>query len=168
MRLRRALVLGCAVTLLLAACGDDDDGDDESTDETTEQTLPGDEVDDVVELTVASLTAAAEVPGPGQDGATGTVDRLEITATQVCVTMSVVGLDSPATAAHIHTGPSTAAGPPIVNFGAPADAATGSWDTCVDADEATRSAIEQDPAGHYVNIHTEAYPNGAVRGQLTG
>jgi hypothetical protein len=172
MRLQRAMVLGCAVTLLLAACGDDDDdGDDESTSSTTEQTLPGDEggaADEVVALTVAPLTGAAEVPGPGQDGATGTVDRLDVTATQVCVTLSVDGLDSPATAAHIHPGGPTESGPPVVNFGDPADAAAGSWDTCVDADEAIRSAIVANPTGYYVNVHTETFPNGAVRGQLTG
>ena len=172
MRLRRALALGCAVTMLLAACGDDDDdGDDDATD----QTLPGDEEssgtttdDDSVDLAVAALTGAAEVPGPGQTGAQGTVDDLEVTATQVCIELSVSGLDSPATMAHIHPGGPTEANPPVVNFGEPADPDAGRWDVCVDADEATRSAIVQNPTGYYVNVHTGTFPNGAVRGQITG
>ena len=169
MRLRRALVIGCAVTFLLGACGDDDD---DTGDDTTDQTLPGDEegsgeeTDGTVTLAVAPLTGAAEVPDPGQEGATGTVDRLEVTDTQVCATFSVDGLDSPANMAHIHTGGPTESGPPVVNFGQPADAATGAWDTCVDADEATRTGIVQNPTGFYLNVHTETFPNGAVRGQL--
>ena len=169
MRLQRALVIGCAVTMLLGACGDDDDADDDGT----EDTLPGGEeggeaTDDAVALTVAPLTGAAEVPGPGQTNATGTVDRLEVTASQVCITVSVDGLDTPATAAHVHSGGPTESGPPVVNFGDPADAAAGSWDTCVDVDEATRTGIVQNPTAYYVNVHTTTFPNGAVRGQLTG
>ena len=168
MGLRRALVIGCVVTVLLAACGDDDD----DTSAGTDQTLPGGEeggdstADGTVVLTAAPLTGAAEVPGPGQEGATGSVDRLEVTESQVCATFSVAGLDSPATMAHIHSGGPTESGPPVVNFGAPADATAGAWDTCVDADEATRTGISQNPTGYYLNVHTETFPNGAARGQL--
>jgi hypothetical protein len=167
MRLRRVLAIGCAVTALLGACGDDDDDTGDA-----DATLPGEESDDggaesVPTLAVAPLTGAAEVPGPGQDGATGTVDRLEVTDSQVCATFSVDGLDSPATAAHIHPGGPTESGPPSVDFGEPADAAAGAWDTCVDADEATRTSISQNPTGYYLNVHTGTFPAGAVRGQLS-
>ena len=170
MQLRRALAVGCLAVALLGACGDDDD---DATDDTTEDTTdvtdaPADGGGgDAVALEVEPLTGAAEVPGPGQEGASGTVERLEVTDTQVCGTFSVEGLDSPATMAHVHTGGPTESGPPIVNFGAPADADAGAWDTCVDADEATRTAITGSPGGHYVNVHTSTFPNGAVRGQIS-
>ncbi len=37
---------------------------------------------------------------------------------------------------------------------------------CVTVTPATVAAIEKDPAGYYVNIHSATYPGGAVRAQL--
>ena len=35
-----------------------------------------------------------------------------------------------------------------------------------DTDPAAVTAIQADPSGHYVNVHTESFPGGAARGQL--
>jgi hypothetical protein len=47
------------------------------------------------------------------------------------------------------------------------DGFDGSSEGCNDAaDAATLQAIIDAPAGYYVNLHNEAYPGGAIRGQL--
>jgi hypothetical protein len=170
MRMRRVLVIGCAAVALLGACGDDDDSDDASDEATTAGDEGTDDAsgDEAVTLSAADFSGAAEVPGPGDTDATGTVERLEITDGQLCVTFAVANLDDPATAAHVHRGTSDVAGDVVVNLGPPADAAGGSWDACVAIDDAAASEIEADPTGFYLNVHTAAFPDGAARAQLTG
>jgi len=46
------------------------------------------------------------------------------------------------------------------------DGFEGSSSDCVDASDADLDAIIANPAGYYVNIHTEDFPAGAIRGQL--
>jgi hypothetical protein len=38
--------------------------------------------------------------------------------------------------------------------------------TCVDVTAEQSAALIADPQAYYVNVHTDAHPNGAVRGQL--
>ena len=45
-------------------------------------------------------------------------------------------------------------------------ASSGTSSDCVDASDADLDAIIANPAGYYVNIHTEDFPAGAIRGQL--
>jgi hypothetical protein len=44
---------------------------------------------------------------------------------------------------------------------------TGAAKGCTRADAAVIIAIMQDPANYYVNVHNDAFPKGAVRGQLS-
>lgn len=68
-----------------------------------------------------------------------------------------------ATAAHIHTGRPGRAGPVLIALStAPALHHHG----CTHASATALSAIERDPGGYYVNVHSARYPAGAVRGQL--
>jgi hypothetical protein len=106
---------------------------------------------------VATLKGAGEVPGPGDPDGAGQA-RLDLGETQVCVHITVSGLDAP-TAAHIHTGAAGLAGPVLV----PLPVADG----CAPVTASQRASILAAPAGFYVNVHTTAFPNGAVRGQLT-
>jgi hypothetical protein len=46
------------------------------------------------------------------------------------------------------------------------DGFSGTSDECADAGDADLDAILADPAGFYVNIHTDDFPAGAIRGQL--
>ena len=110
-----------------------------------------------------NLTGAAEVPGPGDPDGTGTA---EITVNpgqnQVCYKLAVANI-APATAAHIHEAPPTAAGPVVVTLGAPT---SGTSSGCVTVTRALALEILKRPADYYVNVHNAPFPAGVVRGQL--
>ena len=113
-----------------------------------------------------TLTGAAEVPGPGDPDGSGTARiTLKSGKRQVCFELTVANITLPATAAHIHVGSATEAGPVVVAL-IPPDA-TGSSSGCVAADRALIKAIRKHPENYYVNVHTlPLYGAGAVRGQL--
>jgi CHRD domain len=114
-----------------------------------------------------TLTGAAEVPGPGDLDASGTAFiTLNQGQGEVCFDLSWAGIDGTVTAAHIHVGAATVAGPVVVGLFAGAFAGTDSASGCVSASEELIKAIRQDPANYYVNIHSDEFPAGAVRGQL--
>jgi hypothetical protein len=112
----------------------------------------------------AMLTGDAEVPGPGDPKGSGTVQvTLKPDTGDVCYALSVVNLQE-ATAAHIHQGEKGEEGPVAVPIEAPK---TGAAKGCTKADGVVIEAIMQDPTDYYVNVHTAAFPKGAVRGQLS-
>ena len=114
----------------------------------------------------ANLTGNTEVPGPGDTDGTGTATiNVDVSKTQVCYDVTVRMIDRP-TLMHIHEGEAGKAGPPVVTLNPPTGndtPATG----CVNADNALLGRIGADPGDFYVNVHTDAYPQGAVRGQLS-
>ncbi len=68
-----------------------------------------------------TLWGANEVPGPGDpDGSGEAKIQINMKRHQLCYTL-VVRRIAPATAAHIHVGDSTVAGPVVVPLGAPTD-----------------------------------------------
>ncbi len=105
------------------------------------------------------LTAGAEVP-PTDSPATGTADvTVDTEAKTVSWTVTYEGLTGDATAAHIH-GPASEtenAGPVVDMSGSIME---GSGDI---TDE---QLSELDAGQYYVNVHTEKYPAGEIRGQL--
>lgn len=68
------------------------------------------------------------------------------------------------TAAHIHTGAIDVDGPVLVDL--MGDFGTSSASGSVTASQEDIDAITANPSGHYVNIHTNEFPGGAIRGQL--
>ena len=112
----------------------------------------------------ASLTGAAEVPGPGDPDGSGSVEIsiVDEVVDQVCYEMTAGGI-APATAAHIHRGAAGESGPPVVTLEAPT---TGEVSGCTSASDALIDAIKTNPSGYYVNVHNAEYPAGAIRGQL--
>ncbi|NND12417.1 MAG: CHRD domain-containing protein, partial [Acidimicrobiia bacterium] len=70
--------------------------------------------------------------------------------------------ETPVTAIHIHRGFEGEDGPVVVDFDYPNLGSTGN----VEADPEVLAEITANPAGFYVNVHTEAFPNGAIRGQI--
>ena len=115
-------------------------------------------------LTVV-LTGAAEVPGPGDADGTGTATvTLNHGQGQICYELSVKNIGT-ATAAHLHTGGATVAGPVLVGLDAPS--AEGSSKGCVNVDKAKIKDIMSKPGNYYINVHNAEFPDGAVRGQLS-
>lgn len=111
-----------------------------------------------------SLTGAAEVPGPGDADGTGKgIVWVNHGLSRVCAWIKVRNVD-PATAAHIHRGAATAAGPVVVTL--PTPNADGVAKGCVKVDKALAKEILKNPSSFYVNVHNAAFPAGAVRGQL--
>jgi hypothetical protein len=111
----------------------------------------------------ATLTGAAEVPGPGDPDGAGTFKaELNPGQNQICYELAVSNIGTP-TAAHIHVGASDKAGPIVVNLKAPVD---GMAKECVEFDREKIKLIIQKPADYYVNVHNAEFPDGAVRGQL--
>jgi CHRD domain len=115
-----------------------------------------------------TLTGAAEVPGPGDADASGTAFiALNQGQGEVCFDLSWAGIDGTVTAAHIHVGAATVAGPVVVGLFAGSLAGTDSASGCISGvSQALIKAIRQDPGNYYVNVHSGVFPAGAIRGQL--
>ena len=82
----------------------------------------------------------------------------------------IVNKIGPATGAHIHEGAEGENGPVVAFLAPPADGTAG--DCLTDGEEGkfaegtTAAEILANPGDYYVNVHNEAFPNGAIRGQL--
>lgn len=111
----------------------------------------------------ATLTGAAEVPGPGDPDGSGTA-RITVNPGkgEVCYELSVLNI-APAIAAHIHEAPVGVAGPIRVTLTPPT---SGSSAGCVSVSRELAKEIIKDPSDYYVNVHNAPFPGGAVRGQL--
>lgn len=109
----------------------------------------------------APLTAAAEVPGPGKGSGTATL-TFDSDKGQVCYMLMASGTDTP-TMAHIHKGAAGVAGGVVVALAPPA---TGMSEGCAPLAADALADIVAHPADYYVNVHTAAFPKGAMRGQL--
>jgi hypothetical protein len=110
-----------------------------------------------------TLTGAAEVPGPGDPDGSGTATlTVNPGLGQICYELTVSGI-APATAAHIHVGTVTEAGPVVVPLAPPTD---GTSSGCAEVSRELALAILKSPSDYYVNVHNAEFPAGALRGQL--
>ena len=109
----------------------------------------------------ATLNGNNEVPGPGDEDGTGEAE-ITLNEGEVCFEIEVANIGDP-TGAHIHAGAAGESGGPVVDLGVPANGLSG----CVSGvDDAVLAQIRENPNGYYLNVHTEEFPGGAVRGQL--
>ena len=112
----------------------------------------------------ATLSGAAEVPGPGDpDGGGAAQVTLNSDKNEVCYDLTVTKIDE-ATAAHIHEGAMGKDGPVKVGLDTPKG---GAAKGCKSADAAVVKDMMANPANYYVNVHSKDFPKGAVRGQLS-
>ena len=99
----------------------------------------------------------------GRGTATVTVDPR---SGKLCFALLVDDIDKPV-AAHIHKAPPGQNGPVVVPLTAPKKGDPGTASDCIhNVDSKTLKAIREKPWAYYINVHTELYPGGAVRGQL--
>ena len=108
----------------------------------------------------AKLTGRAEVPKGSPTGSGTAVVKLNAKTSQACWTLNVKGLDK-TLSAHVHKAPPGKSGPVVIPLGA-RFAPKG----CVRIPMSTLKAVASNPAAYYVNVHTQKYLNGAIRGQL--
>ncbi|QEC52045.1 CHRD domain-containing protein [Anseongella ginsenosidimutans] len=140
----------CACVLVLPACEDEEDAPEEKVTVEASATLNAEQETD-------------DVTSPGTGTFTGTYNK---NTGEFTFTLNWTNLTGPPTMMHFHgpAGPGTNASVKIGITGFPADAA-GSVSGTVTVEEGDRADLL---AGKwYVNIHTEAYPPGEIRGQVT-
>lgn len=113
----------------------------------------------------ATLTGAAERPGPGDPDAIGrVVIFINDDANQICAAVQFTNATLPATGMHIHFAPPTSAGPVVVPFTAPTT--NQSYECKTVENEALLDNIAANPGQYYFNVHNQAHPGGFIRGQL--
>ena len=108
----------------------------------------------------AELSGAAERPGPGDPDGSGWVElRLNQGQGTISYEIHVMNI-AEASAAHIHIGSPSVAGPVVVGLEPPSD---GSISGEVQVDEELIKAMRKNPGNYYVNVH-----NGRIPQALSG
>jgi hypothetical protein len=162
----RSISSACLVAALafaMAGCGDEA----EQAEETGRQvaTTVAERAESATRLT-ATLSGAAEVPTAGDPDGTGRATvNLDVTKRELCYEVEVQKIDRPV-GMHIHEGESGKSGGIVVPLTTPTASDT-TTNGCADVDATLIGRMAATPGNFYVNVHTEAYPQGAVRGQLS-
>lgn len=119
--------------------------------------LGGNEVD--------AVTGKANAGDPdGVGSATIKITKLNASQARLCFGVTIAGVDKPILT-HIHKATAGTNGPIVVDLIPPATGFNAS-SGCVNVPLALALDIQTDPLNYYVNLHTERFPAGAVRGQL--
>ena len=111
----------------------------------------------------ATLNGAREPSGGDTNG------RGAFSATfdggKLCFGLTVANIQKPL-AAHIHRGAVGKDGDVVHSLKQPTSGDPGSSSACATIESALAKQIRNNPGGFYVNVHTQAFPGGAIRGQL--
>jgi CHRD domain-containing protein len=110
------------------------------------------------------LDATTLQPGAGDPDGFGSAS-FTINGTSLCFGITVGNLDTPG-AAHIHKGRKFENGPIVVPLTQPSAGNPGASSGCVTVAADLAADILAHPRAYYANVHTAAFPGGAVRGQL--
>lgn len=108
------------------------------------------------------LIGANEPGGGDPDGSGHFSMTVNLGQSEICYDLTVANLDT-VVAAHIHSAPTGINGPIVVPLAAPV---SGSSSDCVTVETSLAKAIAKAPQVFYVNVHTELFQGGAIRGQL--
>jgi hypothetical protein len=113
----------------------------------------------------ATLAGVTEGENPGNPDGSGTASVvLDPDTGEACWELMAEGI-GPVTQSHIHVGAAGVSGGVVVPLDV--DGFDGTSEGCTsDVDAAVLQAVIDAPAGHYVNLHTDDFPAGAIRGQL--
>lgn len=125
----------------------------------------------VASLAIAGIVQAAETtltatlgPPADEDGSGTASVTLDPETGEACWNLTAEGI-GPVLQSHIHVGAEGEEGAVVVPLDT--DGFEDASEGCVsDQDAAVLQAVIDDPAGHYVNLHTEEHQGGAIRGQL--
>lgn len=110
----------------------------------------------------AHLNGSNEVPNGDPDGTGAVTVRLRPAAGRVCAHATWQHIGKPV-AAHIHHGRAGVSGPVVIDL---TSSVTGGSHCATGVRKALIHRILVHPRRFYFNIHTSAYPAGAIRGQL--
>jgi CHRD domain-containing protein len=113
---------------------------------------------------VAKMDGAQETP-PVPTPGTGTGDFVRQSATELAYTYTWQDLLGQAMAAHIHKAPPGVPGPIVIPL-SPPSGQSGSVSDVATADAALLDDICANPGEYYINVHSDLYPGGEIRGQL--
>ena len=101
--------------------------------------------------------------GAGDTDGWGRVNlNISDTVNTVCADIEVRSLGR-VTAVQIHRGGPGVDGPAVVNLDRPDD---GDEDDCDDVGDTLSDELQANPGGFYVQVRTEDFPSGAIRGQI--
>ncbi|MDQ3680228.1 MAG: CHRD domain-containing protein [Actinomycetota bacterium] len=108
----------------------------------------------------AKLSGGSVTPDSGDPDGGGIASvSLDSDRGLLCLTLRVTGI-APVSSVDLHEA-SYAAGPPVVSLGP--NELTG----CVPVDAKMLAKIDRKPAAYSVDVHTDEFPGGALRGQLS-
>lgn len=162
----RGIGRACVVAVLvlgLAGCGDEVEEAEESARQTA--TSLAERAESATRLK-ATLTGASEVPRPGDPDGTGTATvNIDVNKREVCYDVAVQKIDRP-TGMHIHEAETGKSGDVVVPLTTPTASDT-TTTGCANVDSTLIGRMAATPGNFYVNVHSEAFPQGAVRGQLS-
>lgn len=113
----------------------------------------------------AELAGVTEGDNPGNPDGSGSASVvLDPETGEACWDLTAEDI-GPVLQSHIHVGAADVSGGVVVPLDV--DGFDGTSEGCTsDVDADVLQAVIDDPAGYYVNLHTEDFPAGAIRGQL--
>jgi hypothetical protein len=116
----------------------------------------------------AVLTGDQEVPGPGDpDGSGNATFTFNADRTQITVDARFSGIGTAITGAHIHQAPPGTSAGVTVGFIGASTITDGRLTIAAAIEPSIANQIIANPYGFYFNIHTQQFPSGAIRGQLS-
>ena len=110
----------------------------------------------------ATLAGANETGGGDPDGSGSFSVEIDAESGDVCYVLTAADIGA-ATAAHVHEGAAGKDGKPVLTLQVTGE----DEDVCLAAEPETLAPIVAAPADYYVNVHSAAFPKGAIRGQLS-